>query len=96
MKILAIEKPTANLVNTFPESSLKKEAEEIYKLLETDILREIYFTREENRAVLILECQDENTAAAILQQLPLVKENLIEFDIYSLKSYSGFKRLFKD
>lgn len=93
MKILAIEKELKPLPKDMAESILKREAFKVWELKEKDLVREIYFN-ENHCAVLILECSDRQMAENILNQLPLVRENYIEFEIMELKPYTGFGRLF--
>ena len=93
MKILAIEKEIAHDSARY-QPHLKAEAQHAWQLLQNDILREIYFTEETNEAVLILECASVEEAKAHLARLPLVKNELIKFEIMALKPYSGFARLF--
>ena len=57
-----------------------------------DVLREIYFTEDKN-AVLILECKDKEQAIKLLNSLPLVKNNMITFDVVALLPYTGMERL---
>jgi hypothetical protein len=44
--------------------------------------------------VLVLECANLVEAQATLDQLPLVRAGLIDFDLVPLKPYPGFARLF--
>lgn len=95
MKILAIEKYISGASNEkFTDGLLKEEAIKAWEYYENGIFREIYFTKEENRAVIILECSTVTDAKALLEELPLVKSNLIEFEVYELTNYTGFIRLF--
>jgi hypothetical protein len=96
MKILAIEREVEGKSHRDFESHLKSEALHVWKLYQEDKIREIYFDKEKNSAVIILESIDEIEARSILNNLPLVKENLIDFEIISLVPYAGFGRLFKE
>ena len=93
MKILAIEKEIPGAKEEQYELHLKSEALQAWKLYQEGKIRELYFSKDDC-AILILECEDENKAAEILNSLPLVKEGLIEFDIIPLLPYPGFGRLF--
>jgi len=95
MKILAIEKENDAAVVKISEALLKAEALKVWELVQKEVIREIYFTKDNNCAVLILECADESEACQIINTLPLVKENRISFEIKSLVPYDGFSRLFK-
>ena len=92
MKILAIEKEIPGVKEEQYELHLKSEALQAWKLYQEGKIRELYFSKDDC-AILILECEDENKAAEILNSLPLVKEGLIEFDIIPLLPYPGFGRL---
>ncbi len=95
MKILAIEKEKEGLTALEFKPYLEDEAKKVWELQHNDIIREIYFNNE-NHAVLILECADINEAKNILNELPLVKNELISFKLMSLSPYPGFSRLFKE
>ena len=96
MKILAIEKEVKGVKEKdFTKEILKKEAKRAWKLCQNGTIREMYFTEENNLAVLILEAGNKAEALKILSTLPLVKQKLIAFDIFSLLPYNGFERLFK-
>ncbi len=93
MKILAREKeiPGASAHDFQPH--LKTEAQRVWDLQKSGIIREIYFTRETHEAVIILECESKADAEKILASLPLVQNNLISFEIFVLEPYTGFDRL---
>jgi len=94
MKILAIEKDVDGIESSaFTNSILKEEAVAAWNHYINGTFREMYFT-EANNAVIILECRNKAEAEAILNTLPLVKAGLIDFDIYELRNYDGFSRLF--
>jgi hypothetical protein len=94
MKILAIEKEAAGKTRHDFKPFLKDEALKVWQLYKIGIIREIYFNKEENTAVIIMECENKNDAQNILNDLPLVKNNLINFEIIPLSAYNGFERLF--
>jgi hypothetical protein len=96
MKILAIEKERPGASPAAFQPHLQAEAARVWELVQADILREIYFSQEPRRAVLILECPDAAAARAALDTLPLVIAGLIEFDILPLAPYPGYARLFAD
>lgn len=96
MKILAFEKDVFGVTDKqFTVDLLREEAKKAWEYYESDLFREMYFTKKDNRAVIIMECESEDSAYSLLQQLPLVKAKLIDFEIYELKNYDGFNRLFK-
>ena len=95
MKILAIEKenPSTNSEQFTPY--LKDEAKKVWEFYQSDFIREIYFRQDHSTAVLILECESIEKAKNQLIKLPLVKQNLISFELIPLIPYAGFSRLFK-
>ncbi len=95
MKLLAIEKELQPVDWKNETTTLIEEAKSVYKLILSDVLREIYFTENKN-AVLILECISKDKAEHILQKLPLVQKKIISFDLMELNPYTGLSRLIKD
>jgi len=94
MKILALERELPDLVAQDFEPHLISEAAEVWKLYQDGVLREIYFRQDWPGAVLMLECESVAQADKILGTLPLVRENLIAFELIPLGPYPGFSRLF--
>lgn len=93
MKILAVEIENKGTTPELFQPHLKAEAQKIWELQQAGIIREIYFTKEDHCAVLILECNSKEEALEYLSTLPLVKEKLISFDVKTLTPYDGFARL---
>ncbi len=95
MKLLAIEtdKTNKSIAENY-QMLLYEEAQVVWQLYNKGIIREIYFTEHKN-AVIVLECIDVNEAEKILAELPLVKADMIQFDVMELNAYSGFGRLFE-
>jgi len=92
MKILAIEKDLKAVDWEKESQTLNEEALLVFELYQEEIIREIYFSDSKN-AILILECEDKSEANSILNDFPLVKKGLIEFEILELQAYTGFSRL---
>jgi len=95
MKILAIENENEGSRKEEFLLHLKSEASEVWRLYQDDVIREIYFDNENQRAILVLECKDAKEAKEKLSELPLVKEKLIQFEVIPLSPYPGYSRLFK-
>lgn len=95
MKILAIEKELPNVKDSDYQPFLEAEARKAWELQQEGLIRELYFT-DEHCAVLILEAGDKAHARQIVDQLPLVQQKLIDFDLMALTAYPGFARLFKE
>jgi muconolactone delta-isomerase len=95
MKILAIEHDPPNISDDqFTPELLQAEARRAWELHQAGFIRELYFRADRHEAVLMLECADVDEARSILNTLPLVREQLIEFELIPLIAYPGFARLF--
>ncbi len=95
MKILVIEKDLKPIPAENKEKLLKEEALSVWKLQQNMVVREIYFHASHSQAILMLECESENEARLVLQELPLVKYGYTDFDLYPLSAYPGYSRLFE-
>jgi len=94
MKILAMEIEVEGVKPEQFQPHLKAEAQRVWELYQSGVIRELYFRADRSEAVLMLECTDINEAQQILQSLPLVQPGLIAFEIIPLIPYPGFARLF--
>jgi len=94
MKILAIEKELPGILDTDYHPHLEAEARKAWELHQQGLIRELYYN-DDHCAVLVLEAQDKAYARQIIDQLPLVQQKLIDFDLMVLSAYTGFERLFK-
>lgn len=94
MKILALEKENKIVGQKQTPSLLRSEAERVWELYQSGIIREIYFTQEGHQAVIILECANQIQAKNVLESLPLLQAGMIDFEILPLDPYTGFGRLF--
>lgn len=92
MKLLAIENETSTVNWDEENEVLINESYQVYHLFQEGIIRDIFFTENEN-AVIILECKSKVEAANVLATLPLVKAGLISFEIMELRPYTGFDRI---
>lgn len=97
MKILAIEHdPPGVSEDQFTAELLQAEARRAWELQQAGVIREMYFRADREEAVLMLECADVDEARSVLGTLPLVRAQLIGFEVIPLKAYPGFARLFVD
>lgn len=94
MKILAIEKEMEGVAWDNSEGLLKEEARHVYNLYLSDALREIYFTENSN-AILVIEAGDKHAAIKLLDELPLVRDGKIRFEVMELRPYTGYERIMK-
>ncbi len=96
MKILALESEVSGVRDEqFTMEILVAESQRVWELYQEGTVRELYFSRDNYEAVLILECENTDEAQRVIDSLPLVKENLIGFKILPLVPYDGFARLFQ-
>ncbi|UCG80831.1 MAG: hypothetical protein JSV60_00685 [Desulfobacterales bacterium] len=96
MKILAMDRFLPGVTEEKVYPHLKEEAARAWELYTNEVFREIYFRKDRPGAVLILECNDVEEAREVLNSLPLVKANLIEFDIIPLGPFMPFSVLFAE
>lgn len=96
MKFLAMSRRVAGVGNEQVATQAVAEALQAFRLVREGIFEQMYFSAEWKGAVLILQAADRAAAEAALATLPMVRERLIEFDLYRLDPYDHFQRLFKD
>ncbi len=97
MKILAIEREAPVVDDhAYTLELLQAEAQRAWELYQAGVVRELYFRADRTEAVIILECDSVEEAAAALDSLPLVQAGLVAFELLPLKAYPGFARLFAD
>lgn len=94
MKILAMEIEVEGVKPEQFQPHLKEEAQHVWELYQSGVIRELYFRADRSEAVLMLKCADVNDAQQTLMALPLVKAGLITFEVTPLVPYPGFARLF--
>jgi len=97
MKILAIAKvdPQTTLEKIQPH--LEAEVKHAWKLYKEGALREMYSCLDRRLGVVfVLECSGVDEAQTILNQLPFVREKLIDFETIPLGPFSYFEMLFRD
>ncbi len=96
MQILALEKENPDVKSEDFAPYLKEEALHVHRLQQEGVLRQIWFRGDLKTAVLLLECESIEKAKDILSALPLVKNQIINFELIPLVPYTGFARLFSD
>jgi muconolactone delta-isomerase len=72
----------------------RAEAFRAWELHQQGIIRELYFRADRSEAILVLECDNVESARQVLASLPLVENGLITFELIPLTAYPGFARLF--
>jgi muconolactone delta-isomerase len=94
MKILALEHELSGAAPEAFQRCARAEAAQAWRLYRQGIIRELHFRADRPEAVLMLECDDVESAHQALATLPLVANGLISFDLIPLAPYPGFERLF--
>ncbi len=95
MKFLAFGSDTPSAQASDFQPYLHDEAARVLELKESGFIKEIFFRADRRDAIILLEAGDEEQVQQILASLPLVKKNLIRFELIPLKPYDGFDLLSK-
>ena len=96
MKLLAIGRPRPGVNAATAIAPLARaELTVVLELYRAGVIREMY-SRAEPGAVLVLETLTIDTAAAALARLPLVANDLVEFEFIELRPFGAFDVLFPD
>jgi muconolactone delta-isomerase len=95
MRIIAISRDSKNANWDDAGPILVQEAAHVWQLLQQGTIRDIWFRKPENDAVIILECASVAEAKKVLDGFPLVAAGLIRFSASELAAYDGFQRLFR-
>lgn len=93
MRILAIERELPLPMHRNLHDLLREEAAVVWDLQKRGVIRDIWFTKADRRAVIMLECTDAAEARTHLATLPLVQAELIDFALHELCTYDGLERL---
>ena len=83
------------LDGAFTPDLLRAEAEHLWELHQTGVVRQLFFRADRHEAVLLLEVAGPEAARVALDELPLVRSGLIDFEMVPLRAYPGFARLFR-
>jgi hypothetical protein len=96
MKLLAIGRPRPGVNAATAIAPLARaELTVVLELYRAGVIREMY-SRAEPGAVLVLETPTVDTATAALARLPLVANDLVEFEFIELRPFSAFDALLPD
>ena len=95
MKILAMDKMKPGITFDDLKPHLKEEAKYAWNMYKKGITRELYIRGDQKGAVLIMEIDSIETARKMFDNLPLVKNNLIEFDYIVLEPFYPFETIFE-
>ena len=97
MKILAIARVDAQTTHEKIRPHLEAEVVQAWKMYKDGTCREMYSCVDRRMGVVfVLECADVDAAREILDELPFVREKLIDFEVIPLGPFSFFETLFAD
>jgi hypothetical protein len=95
MKILAIAKVDPQTTPEMIKPFLEAEVQHAWKLYNEGTVREMYSCPDRRLGVVfVLECDGTDEAKRSLDQLPFVREGLIDFELVPLGPFSYFEMLF--
>ena len=93
MKIIAIGKIKGNMEKI--NELMKPEATMAWNLYTKGVFREIYLSTEQvPRSVIVMECENVSEAKKIIQELPLVKNKVTEYDFIPVGPFGALASLF--
>lgn len=95
MKILAIAKVDPQTTPEKMRPHLEAEVKHAWKLYKQGPVREMYDRKDRTGVVFVLECGNVDEARSSLDELPFVREKLIDFEIIPLEPFSYFETLFR-
>lgn len=95
MQILAIDKFLPGTTMEKVQPHLKDEMLVTWEHYKQGKIRELYFRQDNPGVVLMMECNSLEEAQELLDELPLVKERLIEFELTPLGYFQPLEALFE-
>ncbi len=95
MQYLVITSDNGHIEWNLHKESLEREAIFIWDLYRKGIVRNLWFTKDKNDAILLFEAAEKTYIEKILHDSPLAGENLLLYQIIELTSYTGFERIFR-
>jgi hypothetical protein len=95
MKILAIAKVDRGATFEKMQPHLEAEVKFAWKLYKEGVVREMYDRQDRTGVVFVLECGSVDEARRNLDELPFVREKLIDFEIIPLEPFYYFETLFR-
>jgi hypothetical protein len=95
VKILAIAKVDPRTTPEKIQPQLEAETRQAWKLYREGTIREMYDRQDRMGIVFMLECDSVDEAREVLDELPFVREELIDFEFIPLGPFSYFELLFR-
>jgi len=93
MQIVAILRVSANATAEEQAKHRRTEAQAVWGLLASGVLRSIHF-HDGPGALLLLETPSRKDAERQIAELPMVRANLVDAELLSLKPFTGLEDLF--
>lgn len=94
MQFLVIARIKQDTTPDKAEPYIKPEAQKVWEYYAADVVRSIHYIADMSGAVLMLEAKDLEAAREIVAQFPMAKDKILDFEILSLKPYTGFETMF--
>lgn len=94
MQILAIDRFLPGTTMEKVQPHLKEEMVVTWEHYKQGKIRQLYFRQDNPGVVLMMECDSLEEAQELLDGLPLVKEQLIEFELIPLGYFEPLEALF--
>jgi hypothetical protein len=97
VKVLAIGRARSGVEWKDIAPYVGEEARHVWKLYESDRVREFYLRADERPGVvLVLECDDLAEAERVVAALPVLEAGLLDFEVIPLRPYVAPRWLFGD
>jgi hypothetical protein len=96
MQILAISESTTNATLEKIQPHLLEEVRDTMELYLRDVIRNYYFRSDKNGVVFMLECNSVDEAQSELENLKLVREGMIQFNLIPLEPLKPLGILLKN
>jgi hypothetical protein len=94
MQILAIDRFLPGTTMEKVQPHLRDEMVETWEHYKQGKIRQLYFRQDHPGVVLMMECNSVEEAQELLDELPLVKEQLIKFEFIPLGYFEPLESLF--
>ena len=94
MKLLCLDIPKPGVTQEEYQPHLLDEVRYGWQLYKSGIVRDIYFRQDRLGVAIIAECDSVQAARQALQEFPLAKVGIIDWEIIPLGTFVGWEMLF--
>lgn len=94
MKLLCLDIPLPGASVEKYQPHLMNEVRHGWHLYKTGVVRDIYFRKDRAGVAIIAECDSVEAARQALQEFPLAKVGLIDWEIIPIGPFLGWEMLF--